>query len=83
MGGWTDKRTTTEIISCIIAATVPVTRKGIRSMWAIWQERNSCTFRTKTPSTQDIIGAIHMTLEQWRLADANCLKSLFGDAIAR
>ena len=47
--------------------------------WAIWMERNNCTFRSKIAVVKDVIDAIRRMMDHWRLAGAKSIEPPFGD----
>ena len=51
--------------------------------WAIWMERNNCTFRSKIAVVKDVINAIRRMMEHWRLAGAKSIEPPFGDLVVR
>ena len=51
--------------------------------WAIWMERNNCTFRSKIAVVKDVIAAIRRMMEHWRLAGAKSIEPPFGDLVVR
>ena len=50
-------------------------------VWELWNERNVCSFRGVTPSSQRIYAKISSNLEQWRLAGAKKLETPFGEML--
>lgn len=86
---WSNDATTTAKVQDIIRRAAPgQERKGIKSIlilisWEIWQERNNCIFRWKSPRAADVISKIRSNMKLWHLAGAKCFEHPSGDMIGR
>jgi hypothetical protein len=78
---WQDEPEITGAWRCIIEATSPSIKRGIKSLfllvcWGIWRERNDRIFRGKRISVPAIVARMHDEAREWAFVSAKAMRKL-------